>query len=102
MLSNVKTSLLVQLIINGVHKTSILPTPDSKFTKINLSLQTHNKVIAACYAYRNTGVEIAIKIDEIWLKQECDCGQFCFEIDRKYDLNNEKALVLDIVIEDQA
>ncbi|RIB02447.1 hypothetical protein C2G38_2227816 [Gigaspora rosea] len=152
MLSNVEDSLPVQLIISGVHKTSILPTPDPKFTRINLSLQTRDKVIAARRAYRNTGVEIAIKMlkphnnsnethlthlhktnqlvttdlkeqgkmlyyqcgdtfatinsferyyqltisDEIWLKQGRDCGQFCFGIDGKYDLNNEKAPVLAI------
>ncbi|CAG8839871.1 33570_t:CDS:1, partial [Racocetra persica] len=40
--------------------------------------------------------------DETWLQQDQDCGFFCFEIDRKYDLNNEKAPVLSIVIEDEA
>ncbi|KAF0450146.1 proteophosphoglycan ppg4 [Gigaspora margarita] len=189
MLSNIEDPLPVQLIINGVHKTSILLTPDPKFTRINLSLQTRDKVIAARCAHRNTGVEIAIKMlephnnsnethlihlhktskdlcteqqlkrlierddvrlrdksgpwtildqlvttdlkeqgkvlyyqcgdtsatensferyyqltvsDEMWLKQGRDCGQFCFGIDGNYDLNNEKAPVLAIVIEDQA
>ncbi|KAF0411847.1 gephyrin: PROVISIONAL [Gigaspora margarita] len=38
----------------------------------------------------------------MWLKQGCDCGHFCFGIDRKYNLNNEKAPVLAMVIKDQA
>ncbi|CAG8699079.1 3464_t:CDS:1 [Ambispora leptoticha] len=40
--------------------------------------------------------------DELWLHQGQDCGFFCFGIDGKYDLNNEKAPVLSMVIEDEA
>ncbi|KAF0438408.1 proteophosphoglycan ppg4 [Gigaspora margarita] len=40
--------------------------------------------------------------DDLWLQQGRDCGHFCFGIDGKYDLNNEGAPVLAIVIEDQA
>ncbi|CAG8755138.1 16231_t:CDS:2, partial [Cetraspora pellucida] len=166
MLSNTEDPLPVQLIIKGVHKSSALMTLDLKSIRINLSLQTCNKAIAACRAHHNTGTEIAMKVlapynntsetyltylhntskdicieqqlkilierddqekilyyqhgdilapensfehyyqltvsDELWLKQGCDCGHFCFGIDRKYDLNNEKAPVIVIVIEDQA
>ncbi|CAG8652532.1 25642_t:CDS:2 [Gigaspora rosea] len=165
MLSNVKNPLPVQLIIKGVHRSSALMTPDLKSTRINLSLQTYDKVIVARRAHHNTGTEIAMKVlapynntnetyltylhntkywpmdnlgpisyytfekarentlllacdfsapensfecyyqltvsNELWLKQGCDCGQFCFGIDGKYDLNNEKAPVIAIVIEDQ-
>ncbi|CAG8491186.1 15642_t:CDS:2, partial [Cetraspora pellucida] len=40
--------------------------------------------------------------DKLWLSQGCDYGQFCFGIDVKYDLNNEDALVLFMIIKDQA
>ncbi|CAG8738871.1 13413_t:CDS:2 [Cetraspora pellucida] len=40
--------------------------------------------------------------DELWLSQGHDYGQFCFEIDGKYDLYNEGAPVLSMVIKDQA
>ncbi|CAG8660392.1 5150_t:CDS:2, partial [Scutellospora calospora] len=173
MLSNVEDPLPVQLIIQGIHRTAVLIILDSKFTRINLSLQTRDKIIAAHRAHHDTEVEITMKIlaphnntneahlthlhktndiqlrenigpwtvldqlvtttlkeqgkmlyyqhgnilapensseryyqltvsDEMWLKQGCNYGQFCFGIDGKYDLNNEKAPVLAIVIKDQA
>ncbi|CAG8566056.1 19700_t:CDS:2 [Racocetra persica] len=133
MLSNIKDLFSVQLIINNIHRISILLTPDPKFMRINLSLQICDKVIATRHVHYNTGVEIAIKIlklhnnsnethlthlhktskdlyqlvttdlkEQDKLKQGYDCGHFCFEIDEKYNLNNKKAPVLAIVIENQA
>ena len=40
--------------------------------------------------------------DDLWLKQARDCGTFCFGVDGKYDLNNDAAPVLSLVVEDQA
>ncbi|CAG8707260.1 6602_t:CDS:2 [Cetraspora pellucida] len=46
---------------------------------------------------------LELKIQGKVLYYQChDYGQFCFEIDGKYDLNNEGAPVLSIVIKDQA
>ncbi|CAG8623779.1 8561_t:CDS:2 [Gigaspora margarita] len=63
MLSNVEDTLSVQLFIKGIHRSlSILAVSESRPTKINLSLQAHDKVIAACHVYHSTGVEIMVKI----------------------------------------
>ncbi|KAF0427253.1 gephyrin: PROVISIONAL [Gigaspora margarita] len=40
--------------------------------------------------------------DNLWLQQACDFGSFCFGIDRKYDLNSDGALILSLVVEDNA
>ncbi|KAF0537682.1 hypothetical protein F8M41_008246 [Gigaspora margarita] len=62
MLSNAKDLLPVQLIIQGIHRTFALAIPDPKLARINLSLQTHDKMISACCRYQNTGVEITMKV----------------------------------------
>ncbi|CAG8735385.1 20649_t:CDS:2, partial [Cetraspora pellucida] len=40
--------------------------------------------------------------DEIWLQQARDCSSFCFGINGKYDLNNDRAPILVLTVEDQA
>ncbi|KAF0432480.1 gephyrin: PROVISIONAL [Gigaspora margarita] len=62
MLSNVKDSLLVQLIVKGTHRSSAISVAEPKLGKINLSLQARDKAIIACYRYHSSGTKIAIKI----------------------------------------
>ncbi|KAF0541198.1 gephyrin: PROVISIONAL [Gigaspora margarita] len=62
MLSNVKDPLPVQLIIQGIHRTSALAIPDAKSARIYLSLQTRDKIISARHGHRNTEVEITMKV----------------------------------------
>ncbi|CAG8466553.1 33376_t:CDS:2 [Gigaspora margarita] len=190
MLSNVEEPYLIQLFIEGTHRSQYMPAaPEQVSKRINLSLESRDKAIAARRAHRSTRAEIALRIlepynntnesqlnyahknskdlctqqqlkrlverddnwlrdnvgpwtildqlvndklknqgkilyyqcndtsasennpehyyqlivsDEMWLQQGRNCGYFCFGVDRKYDLNNEKAPVLAIVIEDQA
>ncbi|RIB23534.1 hypothetical protein C2G38_2242639 [Gigaspora rosea] len=190
MLSNVEEPFPMQLFIEGAHRSPYIPAvTEQKSKRINLSLETRDKAIAARHAHRSTGMELAMEIlapynnlnenqlnyahknnkdlcieqqlkrlverddnrlrdnigpwtildqlinselknqgkvlyyqryyssapenspecyykltvsDEMWLQQGRDCGYFCFGIDGKYDLNNEKVPVLAIVIEDQA
>ncbi|CAG8812334.1 25725_t:CDS:2, partial [Gigaspora rosea] len=60
---NVEDTLPVQLFIEGVHRSSsILAVSKSRPTRINLSLQARDKVIAAHRAHHSTGVEIVVKI----------------------------------------
>ncbi|CAG8820073.1 21718_t:CDS:2, partial [Cetraspora pellucida] len=40
--------------------------------------------------------------DDLWLQQARDFGFFCFSIDGKYDLNSNGALILSLVVEDNA
>ncbi|CAG8557010.1 17813_t:CDS:2 [Cetraspora pellucida] len=87
------------------HRPLYIPVAlQPKVARINLSLQSHDHAIAAHHAYRSTGAEIALKLLAPYNNMSATHLKYVCETDKngKYDLNNEKAPVLSMVIKDEA